>query len=272
MKDTFLYGNKVLITGASSGIGKAIAIALANAGYIVYGVSRSIEERKETIGKGSLISLRMDVTDEESIKGALSEIGDFSLLIHAAGFGIAGAAEDSDINLIRAQLETNYFGPMLLTKLAAPIMRRSKRSLVIAISSVAARVPLPYQSQYSSTKCALESYIEALRIEAKPFGLTASIIEPGDLSTGFTAKRKCAINESSPYYSCYKKALEVIEHDEKTGGSPYIIAKIVLRIVKRKNPPVRVTAGVKYKALTLLMRIFPDRLILFILSKMYKAN
>lgn len=270
MKDNFLYGCKALLTGASSGIGKAIAIALANSGYQVYGVSRSIEEREEAIGRGTLITLKMDVTDEESIKRVLDRIGDFSLLIHAAGFGIAGSAEDSDLALVRAQLETNYLGPMLLTKLAAPIMRRNKRSLIIAISSVAARVPLPYQSQYSSTKCALESYIEALRIEAKPFGLTTSIIEPGDLSTGFTAKRMCAINENSPYYSYYKRALEVIEHDEMTGGSPDLIAKIALKLVKRKNPPVRVAAGVQYKALTLLMRIFPDRLILFILSRMYK--
>lgn len=272
MKDTFLYGSKALVTGASSGIGKAIAKALANCGYTVYGVSRNIEERKETIGKGTLITLKMDVTDEESIKGVLSIIGDFSLLIHAAGFGIAGSAEDSDIALIRAQLETNYIGPMILTRLAAPIMRKSKKSLIIAISSVAARVPLPYQSQYSSTKCALESYIEALRIEARPFGLTTSIIEPGDLSTGFTAKRKCAINDNSTYYGYYKKALKVIEQDEKNGGSPDIIARTVLKIIKRKNPPVRVVAGIKYKALTLLMRIFPDRLLLFILSRMYKAD
>lgn len=269
MREKFIYGRTALVTGATSGIGEKIAIALANNGYTVYGVSRHAEEKEEKTGNGKIIFRKMDITDESSIRKVLSEIDDLALLIHAAGFGIAGPAEDSDIGLVRAQFETNYFGSLILTKLASPILRRHERSLIIAISSVAGRVPLPYQSHYSSTKYALEAYYEALRIEAKPFGLTTAIIEPGDLHTGFTSKRKNAIPDDSPYQAFYGKALHQIEHDELSGKGPEIIAKAVMRIINKKNPPVRTVVGSSYKALTFLLRLLPDRLILFILGRIY---
>ncbi len=269
MKEKYLYGKTALVTGATSGIGEKIAIALANNGYTVYGVSRHAEEKEEKIGNGKIIFRKMDITDESSIIRVLSEIGDFALLIQAAGFGIAGPAEDSDISLIRAQFETNYFGSILLTKLASMILRKHEKSLIIAISSVAGRVPLPYQSHYSSTKYALEAYYEALRIEAKPFGLITAIIEPGDLHTGFTAKRKNAMPDNSPYKPFYAKAIQQIEHDELSGKGPEVIANAVIRIIKKDNPPVRTVVGGNYKALTFLLRFLPDRLVLFILGKIY---
>lgn len=133
MREKFIYGRTALVTGATSGIGEKIAIALANNGYTVYGVSRHAEEKEEKTGNGKIIFRKMDITDESSIRKVLSEIDDLALLIHAAGFGIAGPAEDSDIGLVRAQFETNYFGSLILTKLASPILRRHERSLIIAI-------------------------------------------------------------------------------------------------------------------------------------------
>ena len=269
MKDSFIYGKRALVTGATSGIGKSIARALASLGYTVYGVSRSAIEEEETIGKGRLILRKMDVTDSSSIEKVVNEIGEFAILIDAAGFGIGGSAEDSDIELVKALFDTNYFGLLRLVKIAGPVLRKQKRSIVIAISSFAARVPLPYQSHYSSTKYALEAYLEALRMEAKSFSMMTALVEPGDLSTGFTSKRKCAIDSSSPYYPSYLKALSIIEKDEKNGGGPIIIARAVEKILKKKKPRVRTVCGINYRFLAFLLRFMPDKLVLYVLSKMY---
>lgn len=268
--EKFIYGRKALVTGATSGIGKAVSHALAERGYEVWGVSRSAGRSEETTGKGRIILRSMDITDEESIKAVLSETGPFSLLVNAAGFGIGGSAEDSDPALVRSLFETNYFGTVNLTRLALPLMRRSGRSLVIVVTSVAARVPLPFQCHYSATKYALEAHFEALRMESAGLGVRVSIVEPGDLSTGFTAKRICAVDPSSPYWESYRRAIVEIEKDERGGGSPDSIASVVVKTVQRRNPPVRTVCGLKYKALCFLMRIFPDRLVLFILSRMYR--
>ena len=163
MNKDFFYGRKVLVTGASSGIGKETARLFAKNGYSVFGVSRKIEEGREDYGEGSVTYLKMDVTEKESIQRVLDTIGDFSILIHSAGFGIAGSAEDSDISLVRLQEETDYYGVLLLNSLALPILRRQDKSLVIAVSSIAARVPLPFQGHYSAAKYALEAYMGALR-------------------------------------------------------------------------------------------------------------
>ena len=267
MKSKYLYGQKALVTGATSGIGKVTAERMRDLGYTVWGVSRSAER----CTKDGIIYRPMDVTDSESIRAVLEEIGDFAVLVNAAGMGIGGSAEDSDLGLVRREMETNYYGAVTLTQLALPVMRRNPRSIVIVISSVAARVPLPFQGHYSSTKYALEAHYEALRIEAKQFGVRVAIIEPGDLSTGFTSSRKCAIGETSPYYPSYSRAIRTIESDERGGGNPTIIADAVERILRRNNPPVRTVCGLKYKVLCFLMRIFPDRLILYILGKMYRV-
>lgn len=270
--EKFLYGKKVLVTGSGSGIGYETARLFAGYGYTVYGVARSVEEKEEDIGKGKLVSLKMDVTDEESIKRVLGIIGDFSILIHSAGFGISGSAEDSDLSLVRAQEETDYYGVLLLNSLALPILRKHDKSLVVAVSSIAARVPLPFQGHYSAAKYALEAYMGALRNEIREFGVRVSVVEPGDLSTGFTSKRKKAISDNSPYSSLYNRAIKEIEKDEKEGGEPIDAAKVIFSLTKRKNPPYRKAVGLTYKTLMFLLRFFPDRLTLFILRKMYNLD
>ncbi len=269
--EKFIYGRKALVTGATSGIGKAVSHALADSGYEVWGGSRSAERSEEALGKGKLIMRPLDITDEASIRAVLSEMGDFSLLVNAAGFGIGGSAEDSDPALVRAIFETNYFGTVNLTRLALPQMRRSKRALVIVITSVGARVPLPFQAHYSATKYALEAHFEAMRMESAALGVRVSIVEPGDLSTSFTAKRICAIDSSSPYLESYRRALREIEKDERGGSSPSGVASVIVKTARRSNPPVRTVCGVRYKLLCFLMRFFPDRLVLFILSRMYRV-
>lgn len=269
--EKFLYGNKVLVTGATSGIGRETALLLSSLGYTVYGVSRSAEEKVVENGKGIIHYMAMDVRKDEDIERVLSTIGDFSFLVHAAGFGIGGAAEDAELDDIKAQEDTDYLGVLRLNRKALPILRRSERSLVIAVSSVAARVPLPYQSHYSAAKASLEMVMMALRMESAEYGVRVSLVEPGDMATGFTDKRKASVPPSSIYGEKYRRTLSVIEKDERGGGSPRAAAKVIERISRRSNPPIRVTVGLTYKILVLLIKVLPDRLTLFILKKIYKV-
>lgn len=269
MNHKFLYGNRIVITGASSGIGKSCAKLFAQNGYEVFALSRSIEEKTEKLGMGKIEGIRCDVTDAPSIKKAFAKIGDFGILIHSAGFGIAGAAEDTPIEMVRKQFETNYFGVLAVNSIAMPILRKRGKGLVIAISSIAGRVSIPFQGHYSSSKYALEAYMEALRMEAGSFGIRAVLLEPGDTKTAFTAKRETDILENSVYKKKAEAAIWQMEKDEKEGKDPKTVAKTALKISNKKNPPIRIAIGTSYKMLMVLRRILPDRTVLFLLRKIY---
>lgn len=263
------FGSSVLVTGASSGIGKAIASLFAENGYTVYAVSRSIEEKRESIGCGEIISIRGDITDIESIKALRARIDKLSIIIHAAGYGIAGSAEDVSGEIARKQMETNYIGPINVNNIFLPLLRENRKSLVIFISSIAGRVPIPFQSHYSSSKYAIEAYSEALRMEGKPFGLTTVLLEPGDTKTGFTSKRKKYIPENSIYKTAADKAIAKMEKDEENGRSPETVALAALSVASKKNPPIRKPIGFEYSVLMLLLRILPQKAVEMILRKLY---
>lgn len=269
MKQSFPYGDKIVITGASSGIGKACATLFAQNGYAVFALSRRIEEKTEEFKTGSITGIRCDVTDAGSIKKAFEKIGDFGILIHSAGFGIAGAAEDTPLEMVRQQFETNYFGVLAVNGTALPILRKRGKGLVIAISSIAGRVSIPFQSHYSSSKYALEAYMEALNMEAGSFGIRAVLIEPGDTRTAFTAKRETGIPETSIYREKAEMAIRQMEKDEKEGKDPMTVAKTALKVSKKNNPPVRVAVGMSYRMLMVLRRFLPDRAVLFLVRKIY---
>lgn len=266
----YLYGRVALVTGASSGIGQSIAQLLSENGFVVYGTTRKPVQPE---GKRYAM-LTMDVTDEESIAKAVQHIqdeaGGVDILVNSAGIGIAGAVEDLSLEEGRAQFESNFFGALNVIRSVLPEMRLKKRGLIVNISSVAALVTIPYQSMYSASKSALESATESLRMELRPFGIHAALVLPGDTKTGFTDARFFAqAMETSPYREAAKHAVEVMEKDERNGKPPITVAKEVLRIIKKKNPPVRRTVGLDYKILVFLRRILPDRLILAIVQMIY---
>ena len=264
-----IYGSNVLVTGASSGIGKEISTLFASEGYNVFATSRHIEEKEEVLGKGRIISYRADVTDPGSLLKLREKMESLSIIIHAAGFGIAGSAEDMEIDLARKQLDVNYFGPMTVNNIFLPMLRENERSLIIFISSIAGRVPIPFQSHYSSSKYALEAYSEALGMEGRKYGLRTVLLEPGDTKTDFTARRKTYIPEGSIYKEDAIKAIRKMEKDEENGKSPLTVAKAALKIAGRKNPPVRKPIGIEYSALMLLLRILPQNLVEKILMRLY---
>ena len=262
---TYPYGKSILVTGASSGIGRAAAEAFAQAGYTVFAASRHCEETGGNI--------KMDVTDEASVlrvRDIIGARGGVGILLHCAGMGIAGAAEDTPEEAVRAQFEVNYFGVLRVDRVFLPMLRARGGGLVLIMSSVAGRVPLPYQSHYSATKYALDTYAESLAMEAGQFGVRVSVIEPGDTRTGFTQARRMAIPVGSPYARNCESAVARMARDEENGASPALAAKAALRLAGKTNPPVRVTIGLPYRVVMLLRRVLPARAFQSILGRMYR--
>lgn len=262
------YGKNVFVTGASSGIGQACALMFARNGCVVTGVSRNTEEKTETFpGGGSLTLRRLDVTDEAATRKFVEELPCVDIAILCAGMGVAGPAETAPSGLTRKQMEVNYFGTLNAAQPCLTRMRAQRRGLLMIIGSIAGRVSIPMQSQYSASKYALEAFTDAVRMEMKQYGVKACIIEPGDTKTGFTEARETPSDSS--YGSTLVKSVAKMASDEQNGRSPDSVARVALALAARKNPPARVPVGLEYKALMVLLRVMPDRGREFILSKLY---
>lgn len=259
------YLMKVLVTGASSGIGKETADLFAMNGFTVYAASR----HPKATTNPSIIPMEMDVTDPASISKAAEKIDELGIIVHCAGFGISGSAEMTPLERAKAQLETNYFGVLNVNNAFLPLLRKNGRSLVLITSSVAGLVAIPYQSHYSSSKYAIEAYAQALRMEASQFGVRVALVEPGDTKTGFTKARTSDEPEDSPYFEQCKGAVEHMAHDEQNGKSPDTVAKVFLKLAFRKNPPIRCAVGFDYKTLAFLVKILPARLANWIVKMIY---
>ncbi len=268
----------ILITGASSGIGKACARHLAERGYRVYGTSRKITG-DDPVENGSVCMIWMDVNDDRSvisgIDRVLQDAGRLDVVVNNAGFGIAGAIEDTSIEEAKALFETNLFGVLRVCRAVLPKMRGQGSGTIVNISSLAGRIGLPYQGLYSATKFAVEGLTEALRMEAKPFGIKVVLIEPGDFRTGFTDNRvhTAASTEDSAYQERFQRTLRVAESDEEKGSSPEKIARLLYRILQDSSPKVRYSTGeVLQRAAAIIKGILPSKLFEWGLMKYYKAR
>ena len=272
----------VLITGASSGIGRACAIHLARQGYHVFGTTRRVPDQVETDLRQSLASsdqlnvVTLDVDDKESVVGAIKAIldktGRLDAVVNCAGFGIAGAVEETSDQEARAIFETNLLGILRVCRAAIPTMRTQGSGIIINISSIGGRIGLPFQGFYSATKFALEGLTEALRMEIRGFGIRAVLIEPGDFCTGFTDSRHLVEKSglSNVYRDSQEHVLSIVEKDERGGASPDSIARLVARILTKRSPRVRYTVGpAAQKLAAALKKVLPSKWFEWALSKYY---
>ncbi len=258
----------VLITGVTSGMGKAMLERLSRDGHRVYGGTRSRKRYYELNEKtaGAEI-LELDITDEISVKRAVAVIIEeekrIDVLINNAGYGLAGAVECTPVEKAQRQFEVNLFGTMRMIRAVLPVMREKKQGLIINMSSIVGKMGIPYQALYCASKHAVEGFTESLRMELKEFGVSVVMIEPGDVKTSFTDNRvKTQGGEAAgAYRSMFEKSISIVEGDERKGIAPEKIAELVSKIIRKKSPRLRYPIGPLEQMISLpLKNLLPQRL------------
>lgn len=262
----------VFITGASSGIGKAIGEFLLNKGFIVYGTSRNPERYPES--KINLVAL--DVRNSESINNAIKTVLEketkIDVVINNAGVGITGPLEEIPLEEVKNNFETNLFGPIEVMKAVLPSMRQQKSGLIINITSIAGYMGLPFRSVYSASKGALELITEALRMEVKPFNIAITNVAPGDFATNIAAGRYHApLQKGSDYEATYGRTLSMMDEHVDEGSNPNEMAEAILKVIQSKNPKVHYKVGAFMQKFSIVLkRILPDTVYEKLLMNHYK--
>lgn len=260
----------VLVTGCSSGIGRAAALALHEAGLPVYATARDPQTLTGLAGRG-IRTLQLDVTDEESMASAVKAVteahGAVGALVNNAGTGVHGAVEDVPVATARALFETNLFGALRLTQLVLPGMREQGAGRIVHVSSILGRFSPPGGGLYQATKHALEAYGDALRLEVAPFGVKVSMIEPATVRTRFfeTAMMQFAGASGGAYQTFYDKlatwAIGVHQGTVTAGRmavAPEQVAQVIQRAVTVRKPKARYPVGPLAHAALGMRRLLPD--------------
>ena len=261
----------ILITGITSGFGRAMAARLNSDGHMVYGTYRRDSEQIPGV-----TYLKADVRDEESVENAvntvLSNEGSIDVFINNAGMGVGGPLEFTSIDDAGTQMDVNFMGMVRFLNRVVPVMRRQRHGKIICVSSIGGLMGLPYQGMYSASKFAIEGYCEALRLEVRQFGIKVTVINPGDFFTGFTAARsKNLPPEALAAYPGYSASMASIESDERSGLQPDYLARRISRIVRKRNPANRyIIATLVQRASVILKAILPAKCFDKILGSYYE--
>jgi NAD(P)-dependent dehydrogenase (short-subunit alcohol dehydrogenase family) len=269
-----MQGDKVaLVTGSSSGIGFETSLMLARAGFNTYASMRNLEKSKNIteIAKKEKLPLQvvqLDVNNDGSVKDAIDKIlkadQRIDVLINNAGYGLFGSVEDTSIEEIKAQFETNFFGVVRVTQQVLPLMRRQNSGTIVNVSSVGGRIGLPALSAYHSTKFALEGLSESIAFELEPFGIRVVIIEPGVIRTNIlnsSSSAKKALDPKSPYFSLSQKLNDNFKSmmESELSSPPEEVAKVILQAVTSENPQLRYSVGDDAANLIHARKNMPDK-------------
>jgi NAD(P)-dependent dehydrogenase (short-subunit alcohol dehydrogenase family) len=255
------YSEKIaIVTGASTGIGRASAEALARAGFTVFGTSR----RATAKGSNRISMLACDVRDDEAVKAlvasVLSETGRIDVLVNNAGIGLLGGAEESSIGQVQALFDVNLFGVMRMTNAVLPSMRRRGEGRIVNISSVLGLVPAPYSAHYSATKHALEGYSESLDHEVRAFNIRVSLIEPAYTQSVFEQNALEPDSVSKEYDQARAGARALVRDAMTTADPPEVVADAVLLAATAARPRRRYTAGKVARQVSVLRRFAPTEM------------
>lgn len=257
-----------VVTGGTSGIGLCTARALAQRGCRVYAISRRGGEDAPGIR-----NIRADVTDEAQIAAAaeqiMQEAGRVDILINNAGFGISGAVEFTDTEEAKRQFDVNFFGMVRVNKVFLPILRKQGGGRIVNISSVAAPIPIPFQTYYSAAKAAIDSYTMALANEVRPFGITVCAVRPGDIRTGFTAARAKSVEGDDVYHGRISRSVSRMEKDEQGGMDPQKAGDYVCKMAMKAHPKPLTAIRLDYQFFCFLAKVLPCRLLNRLIGMLY---
>lgn len=260
-------GRVALVTGGSSGIGLATAKALAASGLTVYEISR------REISTPGVKHLGADVTDEAAVRAAVQSLTDaegrLDVLVSAAGFGISGAVEFTPLADAERQLDVNFFGTVNVVHAAVPVMRKQGSGRIVMISSVAGAISIPFQTYYSVSKAAIDSFSSGLRNEVRPFGITVCSVRPGDIHTGFTDARRKLPEGDDVYGGRIARSVAGMEKDERGGMAPEKAGECICRIALKKRVKPYYTVGGLYKLFMGLAHALPAPLVSKLVYDLY---
>jgi NAD(P)-dependent dehydrogenase (short-subunit alcohol dehydrogenase family) len=264
----------VLVTGASSGIGKAVAEHLVSEGHRVFGTSRNI---LTGVKMADVEFIRMDVTSESDVISAIQHIeavaGRIDGVINNAGLGMVGPVESTSDEEVRRIYDTNVFGVFRVCRHVIPIMRRQKFGYIINITSLAGQMGLPFRGIYSSSKFAVEGFTESLSQEVMQFGIRVLMIEPGDFRTGINERRHVAEHVHQAYGSQSDDTLRQVSSEVAHAPTPESIGKLIVRILRDERPYLRYRAANLMQRFSLtLMRILPGRWFEYLIMRHYKLR
>lgn len=257
------YPHRVaLVTGASSGIGAAVASQLAAKGIQVFGTSRTPDTADPTRG---IEFISLDVTDPASVRSAVSllinKAGRIDILVNNAGVTLLGAGEESSDAQVLELFETNFFGLVRLTREVLPHLRRQRSGRIINIGSVLGFLPAPYAAYYSASKHAIEGYSESLDHETRDFGVRASVIEPAFTKTSISTHSIVGDLPLDVYDAPRQGAQQLLDESIATGDDPAVVARVVVKAALSRNPRLRYPAGPAAHRLALLKKFAPTRLL-----------
>lgn len=258
----------ILVTGATAGIGRDVALTLARRGHRVFATGRraaALASLAEEAKGLALETLVLDVTSGPSIEAARREIEErtgghgVDVLVNNAGYGAMGPVEEVSLEALRAQYETNVFGLVEVTKAFVPAMRERRQGKVINVSSMGGRVTFPMMGVYNSTKYAVESLSDALRVELRPFGVSVVLIEPGAVKTEFADVAFATIPEAngSPYAGAMRNADDLRKKFEATYVGPEVVSRAIARAVETKRPRARYVTPWTASLMVAFLRLLP---------------
>ena len=257
----------ILITGASSGMGKDFALHLLKKGHTVYGLARRIEKMADIVNSGGK-AIAMDITNEAQIESAVNQVlqeqGKVDVLINNAGYAVYGPVEEAPIDTARRQFEVNIFGLASITQKIIPSMRENKSGTIINISSMGGKMYTPFGAWYHATKHALEGWSDCLRVELQSFGIDVVIIEPGGIETEFTnvfMENLQGDTKKGPYADALQKIIKSTGEMAEKGqlSKPSVITKLIDKAVHSKKPKTRYVAGSFAKPLMFMRKYLGDR-------------